>query len=215
MFAEEPFRLFKLSGASCDRGRHIRSLTNGRFLIIAPEEFEPNQPMLDSAFLANEHVVGACRAHHVELPSAVQDPMGFRTLEGEFRSVPITGAAFEFQGDLVPDAHAMAGPLFRGEPPHLRSRGVVSYGTVVIIDQGVKDSSTHWRRSSSDFEELRPEIASRRAGWFQVRLYNDVDQHIESLDFRFAAGLQAILREAAATHAELERACYRADQSRA
>lgn len=198
VFAEEPFRLFKLSGASCDRGRYMRSLTNGRFLIVAPEEWQPSQPMIDAAFLDSEYVVGACRAHHVELSSAVQDPMGFTTPDGELKSVPITGPAFEFQGDLVSDTHATAGPLFGGEPPHLRNRRDALYRTVVVGHEGSRESSARWQESSSDFEELRPEIASRRAGWFFVRLYNEVDQLIESLDFRYAAGLQGIEREAGA-----------------
>lgn len=197
-FGSEAFRIFKLSGPSCDRGRYMRSLTNGRFLIVAPEACQPDRAMLDAMFLDSEDVTGRCRAHHIDTSSIGSAAIGFTAPTGEFRSIPTTAPAFELQGALVRDTHILAGPLFSGEPPLLRPLRDVEYASVVLGTEGPRHLSRHWRKSSSSFDRLRPDVESRQGGWFFLRLYDSSDELLESLDFRYAAGLRAIERVAEA-----------------
>ncbi len=66
-FPEEPFRIFKLFGAWLDYGRYVQRLTLGRFLVVAPAEWELKTG--DSGIerpIASEYLIGMeYRAHHV------------------------------------------------------------------------------------------------------------------------------------------------------
>ncbi|MGH9890456.1 MAG: hypothetical protein ACREA0_00415, partial [bacterium] len=64
--------------------------------------------------------------------------------------------------------------------------------TVVVGEEGPREGTPGWRAPAADFEELRPRIAARRAGWFFLRVYDENDDLIDSHDFRFSAHLQAI-----------------------
>jgi len=194
-FPEEPFRIFKLFGRSRDRGTYMQSLTCGRFLVVAPAdwELETENPGIESP-IAPEYLVGMqWRAHHVKLSQRAAGPLPMLVgQEGTREHVPMAGSAFDLEGDVIHDADSDAGPLFRGEPPQLRCLAEAPYELVVVGEEGPRDQSPYWRESASGFEELRPAIAARGAGWFFVRLYDQNDRLIDSLDFRFSPKLQSI-----------------------
>ena len=194
-FPDERFRIFKLFGPSRDRGTYMRSLTCGRFLVVAPVdcELKTENPGIEFP-IAPEYILGMqWRGHHVRLSqqAAGTFPM-LVTPEGSCENVPMAGAAFDLEGEVVHDDYSDAGPLFNSEPPRLRCRRGAPYKTVVVGEEGPREQSPHWREYASDFEELRPAIAARESGWFFVRLYDSDDRLIESLDFRFSSKLHSI-----------------------
>jgi len=194
-FPEEPFRIFKLFGPSRDRGTYLQSLTCGRFLVVAPADWELKTENPGIEFpIAPEYLVGMqWRAHHVKLSQrSAGHLLMLVTSEGTCEHVPMAGSAFDLEGDVVHDADPDAGPLFRGEPPRLRCLGGAAYEMAVVGEEGPREQSPHWRESASDFEELRPAIAGRGSGWFFARFYDQDDRLIESLDFRFSPKLQSI-----------------------
>jgi len=194
-FPEERFRIFKLFGPSSDRGTYMRSLTCGRFLIVAPAEWELTAENSNIEFpIAPEYLVDMrWRAHHVRLSRGVAGPPPtFTTGERASEGVPVAGSAFDLEGEVLSDACLDAGPLFHGEPPRLRCRPGATYKTAVVGKEGPRERCPSWRKSASNFEELRREISRRGSGWFFVRLYDHDDRLIESLDFRFSSKLKSI-----------------------
>lgn len=195
-FSDDAFRIFKLFGPSRDRGVLMQSLTHGRFLIVAPAEWEFNTENPGLEFpVAPEYLVGMhFRAHHVKLSQRATGHLPLLiTHAGLCEQVPMARSAFNLEGELVTDADLDAGPLFHADPPRLQCLAGATYKTAVVGEEGPGDGSPRWRKSTSRFEELRPEIALRGSGWFFMRLYDQDDRLIESLDFRFSPKLRSIM----------------------
>lgn len=192
-FPDESFRIFKLFGSQLVRGRYMKCLTRGRFLVVAPNDWQPASELSGREIQAPEYVVGArCRAHLFEVPDPTGGAPVFITAAGGRQSLPTTEPGFELEGVPLEDAHPDAGPLFGGEPPQLRCVRNMRYAMAVVGEEGPRGGRSAWRDHGRNFEELRPRIADRRAGWFFVRLYDDADDLIDSLDFRFSSQLHAI-----------------------
>jgi hypothetical protein len=194
---ENRFRLFKLAGAQGTRGRAVRQCTSGRFLVVVPDSWSWSQDLVGAANGASEFVsTGECRAYHFDLPLERGKMLSFKTPEGETVPIPCTTEHFQLTGNRIVDAHMEAGPLFGIEPPQLSlldpSSQERKVNTVVVGEEGSSGRKGTWRAQAESFEDLRPEIMRRGAGWFFVRLYDDNNDLIESLDFRFAAGLKAL-----------------------
>lgn len=191
-FPSESFRIFKLVGAQHDRGRHLKALTRGRFLVVTPLDWARDAKSAGHEIVAPEYVLGASyRAHHLEVSDPLAGQVVFNTPSGHV-ALPTQSAGFELEGDILADAHPEAGPLFHGSLPQLHSMRNVTYRTVVVGEEGPREGTPGWRARAADFDELRPGITARRAGWFFVRLYDANDDLIDSLDFRFSSELQAI-----------------------
>ncbi len=191
-FPTESFRIFKLVGSQHGRGRHLKSLTCGRFLVVTPLDWRLDAECGVAEIVAPEYVLGAgYLTHHIEVPDPLSGHVAFDTPSGHVE-VPMRSPGFELEGESLADAHPEAGPLFRGSPPQLRSSRNITYRTVVVGDEGPRQETRGWRAAAADFEELRAKITARQAGWFFVRLYDADDDLIDSVDFRFCTGIQAI-----------------------
>ncbi|MBI4178126.1 hypothetical protein HY522_01715 [bacterium] len=192
-FPDELFRIFKLFGSQRGRGSYMKRLSRGRFLVVAPHDWEPASEPSRREIQAPEYVVGArCRAHHVEVPDPIGGAPVFITAAGERQSLPTTEPGFELEGVPLENAHLDAGPLFGREPPRLRCVRDMGYAMAVVGEEGPRGGRRAWRHHAQDFEELRPRLAAQGAGWFFVRLYDDADDLIDSLDFRFSSQLREI-----------------------
>jgi hypothetical protein len=96
------------------------------------------------------------------------------------------------------DASEKQGPLFVGEPPRIRvhNRNWEHVGTIVLGEEG--HAPGKWRTSFTptplrDDQGLPAGFVERKAGWYFLRFYDLQDELLDSLDFRFAAGLQEIM----------------------
>jgi hypothetical protein len=107
------------------------------------------------------------------------------------------GPRFQFAGQEVDDASEHFGPLFGGSPPriHIAVGGWSDVGTIVLGQEG--SGKERWQMGSNPKpgqpeQDLPTEIVSRKAGWYFLRFYDSQDELIDSLDFRFIAGLRGI-----------------------
>lgn len=104
---------------------------------------------------------------------------------------------FRFVGQELPDASENSGPLFGGEPPRITvaDNSWENVGTIVL---GVEGSAQgRWRMAFKPNpalaeQDMPAQIVTRKAGWYFVRFYDLQNELIDSMDFRFAAGLQKI-----------------------
>jgi hypothetical protein len=191
-FPTELFRIFKLVGLQRERGRRLRCLTRGRFLVVAPLDWKLNPGSDTREAIAPEYVLGArYRAYHLQVLNPLAGRAVFDTPTGRVE-LPVQAPGFELDGDQLADAHPDAVPLFHRSPPRLLSSRNIPYGKVVVGEEGPRVGTTRWRDFGTDFEDLRPKIAARRAGWFFVRLYDGQDELIDSLDFRFSSRLEGL-----------------------
>lgn len=119
--------------------------------------------------------------------------------DGTDRSVVIGsgGPLFQLVGDELHDASDNLGPLFAGAPPRMRITDGAweNVGTIVLGEEG--RGIGKWRKafrpnSAMPEQEMSVELVKRKAGWYFVRFYDLQDELIDSLDFRFCAGLRQI-----------------------
>jgi len=123
----------------------------------------------------------------------------FAFLDGTDRSVVVAsgGPLFQLTGKELHDASANLGPLFAGAPPRTRVADGAweTVGTIVLGEEG--RGSGKWRKAfrpdaALSEQEMPVELLKRKAGWYFVRFYDLQDELIDSLDFRFCAGLRQI-----------------------
>ena len=90
------------------------------------------------------------------------------------------------------------GPLFAGELPALQgdAGAMKSVRTIVLGAEG--SGPDRWRKqfvcnaNGSDSWPISEDVRAQGSGWYFVRLYDVEDHLIDSLDFRYAAGLQKV-----------------------
>ncbi len=189
------YLMFKLSGSNLDQGRHVKRPCAGSYLVIVPENWERDEELAGIAPATPEAVcLDGYRAHFFDLVDDNSSKIAFKNRAEEIVS---DGPRFELVGHELHDAAEHRGPLFRDSPPAVRvaNGNWANVGTIVIGEEGINRG--RWRESfkpSPAMEEhlLPDRIVSMKAGWYFVRFYNLQDELIDSLDFRFVAGLREI-----------------------
>jgi hypothetical protein len=137
------------------------------------------------------------RAHFFDLCSG--DTTGIALVDGSGRTIEVasSGPFFELIGQCLPDGCDYLGPLLVSTPPHIRVAGG-SWENIGKIVLGVEGKGAgKWRtyfepERSHRGQSLPTSLIERKAGWYFARFYDLQDDLIDSLDFRFAAGLQEI-----------------------
>jgi hypothetical protein len=190
--------IFKLSGAMPDHGRRVRQPSLGSFLVVVPEGWERDEKVAGRPPITSEPVsLQGYRAHFFDLPDNSASAVAFRDALGRPSIVRCSGRTFELDGQQIHDASERLGPLFAGQPPQISAvnRRWADVGTIVLGEEG--EGGDRWRTSfkpnlGQPTQEMPPELSRRAAGWYFLRFYDGSDDLIESLDFRFVAGLQGI-----------------------
>jgi hypothetical protein len=147
--------------------------------------------------VAPEYVnVEGYRAHFFDVDDSARN-ISFRNTTGGQVVIAEGAAQFALIGKEVRDAAEYRGPLFVGSLPRIG----IWYGTwnavetIVVGREG--DGTRRWRYSltsnpESSEQNLPAEIESKQAGWYFLRFYDFSEQLMDSLDFRYCAGLQGI-----------------------
>ncbi|MEW6244681.1 MAG: hypothetical protein AB1497_10595 [Bacillota bacterium] len=108
-------------------------------------------------------------------------------------------AQLALSGKVYDDGLAgVFGPLFLGAPPTIvpvRDKALEQVKTLVVGREG--SGRGRWRTycqpDTSGEEILLPaELAKRKSGWYFVRIYNHLDELLESFDFRFVTSVKSI-----------------------
>jgi len=186
--------IFKLNGE--DRGRHVKRPRSGSCLAIAPDNWNRDDALAGVPRIAPEDVcLSGYRAHFFDL--SIPGKIAFRDSTDRCVVIGSGGPLFQFVGEQAHDASESLGPLFAGAPPRMRvaNGSWDSVRTIVLGEEG--RGAGKWRKAfkpnPDSPEQIMPvELTNRRAGWYFVRFYDDEDELVDSLDFRFCAGLRQI-----------------------
>ncbi len=196
---DEGFLLFKLSGESQNQGRRVRYASYGSYLVISPDSWTRDESLSGPAPFDPEPVsLPEYRAHFFKLPKGALDRIAFRTPGENSVGIDSKSPDFALVGNQLIDANEEVGPLFGGGPPRIRGIDAKAWNdveTIVVGEEG--RGGGKWRMTfkpstKSIEQDLPPEVAARKGGWYFVRFYDLNDDLVESLDFRFASGLTKI-----------------------
>ncbi len=197
---QEGYFLFKISGQSQNQGRHVKFPSFGSYLVMVPDNWERDDTLSGPPPVTPEAVsIIGYRAHFFELEKGGSKKIAFRAPEGKSVVIEPKASRFELVGTrLKNEATEGMGPLFGERPPQIRAlgdRGWKDVGTVVIGEEGSRQG--RWRMAFSPTQGLvdqtmPPEMTDTKGGWYFVRFYDQNDDLIESLDFRFLCALKEI-----------------------
>jgi len=194
----EDYLLFKLNGSSLNEGRQVGHVSSGSYLVIAPNGLERDERLAGAAQVVPEPVcLEGYLAHFFELSDGLSANIAFRDRSGKPLIITSRGPRFHLVGYRVFDASENLGPLFGGSLPRVcvSDGSWENVGVMVIGEEG--RGKGKWRmplnpNPSVAEQELPIEIVRRNAGWYFVRFYGLRSELIDSLDFRFVAGLHGI-----------------------
>ena len=173
--------IFKLRVDWGGPGRHIKCLTHGHFIVIAPHDWDrqghvPVEPedCTDSGFCA----------HYFH---RMKDDAG----EKGFKQCPIavSGVLVNLQGHRIFD-DSDEGPLFGGNaPPTLELDDAPGVAWARVGEEG--DGGWHGHNFRPDEQGLA-EVLDGRQGRFFVRVYDERATLLDSDEFRYFQSLEAI-----------------------
>ena len=189
--------IFKMRKDWKGLGRLVRYPTTGYYLAIVPQEWKRDEEVSDSAPVNPESVrVDGYKAHFFYQEQ--NTVIAFITTNGGRIRVGSGGPSFQLVGREIGDASEEMGPLFGEQPPRILTPDKKRWSNVGAIVVGEEGSGRNrWRTQfvpqvGAEEQKLPEEIAQRRGGWFFARIYDNNDNLLESMDFRFLGGLKDI-----------------------
>ena len=191
------YLLFRLSGPNQNEGRHVGTPSLGWHLVIAPEDWQRDEGLSGPPPVTPESVAfDGYQGHFFINEKGDDSKIAFFTPTGESVIVESKASRFELIGTRLNDMTENVGPLFGQRPPKIR--GLVrevwkDVGTIVVGEEG--SGKGRWRKSfypdpDKNEQDLPPEVADRKDGWYFLRFYDTRDDLIESLDFRVVIALR-------------------------
>jgi hypothetical protein len=193
------YLIFKMRRAWKGLGRLVRRPTAGYYLIITPQKWERNEETSGIAPVAPENVqINGYKAHFFVLKQNDDTAIEFIDAKGKLIQVESARPCFQLVGKEISDSPDDMGPLFGEESPHIKTideREWSNVGVVVIGEEG--SGKNRWRTEfipqEGDKEQMMPdELTNRQGGWYFVRIYDNDDDLLDSMDFRFLSGLKEI-----------------------
>jgi len=193
------YLLFKLTGQNMNEGRCVKAPSTGLYLVLAPEDWQRDEVLSGPPPVSPEaSSIDGYQAHFFWFGKRGSEKIVLRTATGDTRKIESKGARFELVGNKLNDANEDIGPLFGDKPPMLRApdyRGWQGIKTIVVGEEG--RGKKKWRTvinldGNLIEQEVHLGIENKEGGWFFVRVYDDKDDLVESLDFRFLSALKSI-----------------------
>ncbi len=191
--------IFKMRKNWKEPGRLVRCSTAGYYLVVVPRGWKRDEAVSGTAPVVPENVqLNGYVAHFFYQEQSRDTLIGFITANGERIQVESGTPCFQFVGREIGDASEDMGPLFGGEPPFIQTLDEKGWSDIRIIVVGEEGSGRNrWRTSFAPQEgakeqRMPDEIVNRQGGWYFVRIYDDNNDLLESIDFRFSAGLKDI-----------------------
>jgi hypothetical protein len=185
--------IFRMIGDSS--ARRARKPSRGLHFIVVPAAWKYVESRSGSALVAS----GDCGISDYVVHYFSPDrglPIVFERPDGT--DFEVDKAEYRLDGELLPDAEERMGPLLVGNPPYLVADGggLERVKLVVIGDEG--PGKGKWRNSYPCDPQhdgrwcLPDELQRQRIGWYFLRLYDEADNLVESLTFRYVNALQGI-----------------------
>jgi len=187
----ENYLLFKLRGEDRREGRLVKSPSSGEYLVVVPANWKITNAISVSPEQVN---MESYQAYWHVFDTADNRRMVFATPKGE-KKIQSKSPRFRLIGSSLNDASYM-GPLFGENPPQISAHDIADWndvGTIIIGEIG----EGRWRAEvpltlEETVQTLPTEVLERQSGWYFLRFYDQHDDLIESLDFRFVGGLKKI-----------------------
>lgn len=196
---ETHYLIFKMRNDWKGPGRSVKYSSTGYYLLIVPKEWNRNEEISGPAPIEPETVqFDGYKAHFFYKERDTNTIIGFITGDGTRIHVELGRTLFQLVGGEIDDASEKLGPLFGGQPPHIRTLGGQGWSNVGVIVVGEEGRGRNrWRTQfvpKVDTEEqvMPDEITNRRGGWYFVRIYDKNNDLLESTDFRFMNALKGI-----------------------
>jgi len=195
---DDVWLLFKLSGRGLEQGRMVKQVSSGSYLAIVPKTWQRDEEKAGTPPTTPEPAfLEGYLAHFFEITESASSRIAFCNELGQSIVIDSGGPRFYLVGPRIQDESGRVGPLFVGSPPRLAiMNGHWSdVQTIVVGQEG--SGRQRWRKSfepkADRAQQVLPyEVFERKAGWYFLRFYDSTDTLIESLDFRFVAGLKQI-----------------------
>lgn len=200
--AERNYLIFKMRKDWKGLGRLVRHPTTGYYLAIVPPGWERDEETSGPAPVVPESVqLDGYKAHFFYQEQDGNMAIGFITTNEQRIRVESGRPHFQLVGREIDDASEYMGPLFGEQPPRIQTldkKGWNDVGVIVVGEEG--SSRNRWRTQfipqvDVKKHKLPEEIADRRGGWYFVRTYDNDDNLLESMDFRFMIALKDIRME--------------------
>ncbi|MBU0634818.1 MAG: hypothetical protein KKA52_07115 [Candidatus Omnitrophica bacterium] len=193
---KEEYLLFKLNGWGS--GRRVRYPSAGLYLVMALDSWERDEKLSGLPPVTPEPVsIKNCRAHYFDIQKDNGSRIVFHKPDGTPFEIKPNAPQFEVAGNQLLDACEDKGPLFGSGLLKIRLLGGLTWRniqTIVVGEEG--GGKGKWRTFFSPNQELIEQdmfkITSRKGGWYFLRFYDENDDLVESLDFRFIGGLKDI-----------------------
>jgi len=196
------YLIFKMRKNWKGLGRVVRGPTAGYYLAIVPCEWKRDEEMSGSALIAPENVqISGYKVHFFTLRQDENTSIAFIDANGGRIPVKSGSSSFQLIGKELKelsDSSEDMGPFFGEEPPCIKTTDEQSWDNVGVIVIGEEGSGRNrWRTQFSPQEsmidqKMPDDLANRQGGWYFVRIYDKHDNLLESMDFRFSAGLKSI-----------------------
>ncbi len=192
-FDASDHRIFKVAKSGMN-GRRVARVTRGNYVVIAPRALSRDEAAGGTAPVAPENVIpeqAKVLAHHLLVEGKGDGLVLNGSGPSRVEVRPSTATVYELIGNIIEDAHTGAGPLFGREPPRLRMEGAAESLLFVVGVEGPSPRPRS-RQATVSFDKLLDWLDDNEPGWFYVRAYDANDELLESLDFRYVKGLEAI-----------------------
>lgn len=199
---ERNYLIFKMRKDWKGLGRLVMHPTTGYYLAIVPQDWKRDEEVSDSASVNPEKVqLDGYKAHFFYQEQDRNTVIGFITENDKRIRVEYRNPLFQLVGGEISDASEEMGPLFGKQSPGIHLLDKKEWSDVGVIVVGEEGSGRNrWRTQFVPQEgaekQILPEgIVNRSGGWYFVRIYDNDDNLLESIDFRFLTVLNDIIKE--------------------
>lgn len=199
MVVSDAALVFRLGSAEANHGRHVRIISPGSYLVVAPAHLERDESHGGLAFFEPEPAaVPGYRAHYFDVNE--QQNIAFESTAA-YNLVKRSTVPVELVGQPVEDAALRMGPLYGSVLPVLQVPRSADWDAIAEIVVGEEGSGAgRWRMSFEPAPagrdvELPRALLNRQVGWFYARVYDRAGDLLTSFDFRLAVGLHAVVVE--------------------
>ena len=191
------YLIFKMRKDWKGLGRLVKRPSTGYYLAIVPQGWKLDEEVSGHASVAPENIqLDGYKVHFFYQKQSTV--MCFITAIGDRIRVESGGPRFQLVGREIGDASEDMGPLFGEQLPRIKTlneKGWSDVGVIVVGEEG--SGRNKWRTQSvtqvgAKEQKVPEEIANRRGGWYFVRIYDNNDNLLESMDFRFLTALNDI-----------------------
>lgn len=195
---EKQHLVFKTRKNWNELGRLVRCPTIGFYIVIVPSDWKRDSNLAGPAPVKPENIhINNYKAHFFHLDDRNTANIGFITEKDELIPVKSGSQRFQLKGKVIEDASDNMGPIFAEKPPVLcaAKSDWTDVGLIVVgrEGRGRKKWRTHFAPKKNEAEQSFPgDLEKRKGGWFFVRLYDNDENLLESLDFRFMKALHSI-----------------------